>query len=102
MKYEFEQMEKYWNMKLESERKPYEEQINQNEKTILKMQLKLRNVQKQLSTSFTVARRGKQHADTRETTGQITTKVKIIFMFSLILSLSLVCKLQGYRKDLFE
>jgi predicted DNA repair protein MutK len=102
MKYEFEQMEKYWNMKLESERKPYEEQINQNEKTILKMQLKLRNVQKQLSTSFTVARRGKQHADNRETTGQITTKVKIIFLFSLILSLSLVCKLQGYRKDLFE
>ena len=101
MKYKFEQMEKYWNRKLENKRKLYEEQINQNEKTILKMQLNLKNVQKQLSTSCTVARRGKQHTDNRETTGH-TTKVNNLFLFSLMLSLSLDLGLQEYRKDLFE
>ena len=75
MKYEFEQMENYWNRKFKNERKLYEEQINQNEKTILKMQLKIENVQKQLSTSCTVASRGKHHTDNRETTGQNTRKV---------------------------
>ena len=75
MKYEFEQMENYWNRKFKNERKLYEEQINQNEKTILKMQLTLKNVEKQLSTSCTSARRGKHHTDNRETTGQNTRKV---------------------------
>ena len=77
MKYEFEQMEKYWNRKLENERKLYEEQINQNQKTILKMQLNLKNVQKQVSTSCTLAKRGKQHTTNRETTGK--NKRKVIF-----------------------
>ena len=68
-------MENYWKRKLENERKLYEEQINQNKKTILKMQLKMENVQKQLSTSCTLARRGKQHTDNGETMGQNTRKV---------------------------
>jgi hypothetical protein len=75
MKYEFEQMENYWNTKLENEINLYEEQINQNEKKILKMHLKLKNVQNQVSTSCTVVRRGKQHTEKRET-WQNTSKVK--------------------------
>jgi hypothetical protein len=78
MKCEFEQMQNYWNTKLESERKLYEEQIKQNENTILKMQLRLKSVAKQLSSSCTAVRRGKQHAGNRETTGQNTRKVRTL------------------------
>ena len=75
MKYEFEQMENYWNRKLENERIVYEEQINQKEKTILKIQLKMEYVQNQLTTSCTLARRSKHHTNNRETIGQNTRKV---------------------------
>ena len=76
-------MENYWKRKLENERKLYEEQINQNEKTILRMRLKLKSVEMQLSSSCTVARRGKQHTDNRETTGQNTREVRT-FKYILI------------------
>jgi hypothetical protein len=87
MKYEFEQMENHWNRKLENERKLYEEQIDQNEKTILKMQLKMENVLKQLSTSSTRAWRGKHHSDIGEATGQNTRKKQSFKFYSyLVLS----------------
>ena len=63
-------------------RELYEEEINKNEKTILKMQLELKSFENQSkSRTSSVARRGKQNTDNRETVGQNKLKVTILFRY---------------------
>ena len=60
MKDEFEEREKYWNRKLEDERRQHKGEITRNEKKMKRLQLKLTNIEKQFLETDRQDKRDKQ------------------------------------------